>query len=125
LPSLDLVVDYFRWRNEDAHRNALSSHCYWTLRKQGKDAAAATSAIQGLSTAAKNELLFQEGINFNELPLWQRRGVGMYWETFDRPSTNATTQEPSIARRRRLRRELELPMKEQYSDFLRGLLSPS
>ncbi len=24
LPSIDLVVDYFRWRNEDAHRNALN-----------------------------------------------------------------------------------------------------
>src|SRR5262245_8395597 len=37
LPSIELVVDYFRWRNEDAHRNALNAHCYWLLRKQGKD----------------------------------------------------------------------------------------
>ena len=27
LPSLDLVVDYFRWRGEDARRNALNAHC--------------------------------------------------------------------------------------------------
>ena len=32
LPSRELVVDYFRWRNEDAHRNALSAHAYWLLR---------------------------------------------------------------------------------------------
>src|ERR1700736_5479120 len=36
LPSLELVVDYFRWRSEDAHRNALNAHCYWLQRKQGK-----------------------------------------------------------------------------------------
>ncbi len=30
-PTLDLVIDYFRWRQEDAHRNALNTHCYWTL----------------------------------------------------------------------------------------------
>ena len=28
LPNKSLVVDYFRWRNEDAHRNALNAHCY-------------------------------------------------------------------------------------------------
>ncbi len=28
LPRIDDVVDYFRWRNEDAHRNALNGHCY-------------------------------------------------------------------------------------------------
>ena len=27
LPSTDRVCDYFRWRNEDAHRNALNAHC--------------------------------------------------------------------------------------------------
>ena len=35
LPSESDVVDYFRWRNEDAHRNALNGHSYWLLRKQG------------------------------------------------------------------------------------------
>jgi tRNA(His) guanylyltransferase len=58
---LDLVVDYFRWRNEDAHRNTLNAHCYWLLRKQGKGVGDATSALKGMSVADKNELLFQSG----------------------------------------------------------------
>jgi tRNA(His) guanylyltransferase len=33
LPSRQRVVDYFRWRAEDAHRNALNAHCYWLLRR--------------------------------------------------------------------------------------------
>jgi len=36
LPTIELVCDYFRWRNEDAHRNALNAHCYWLLRKLRK-----------------------------------------------------------------------------------------
>lgn len=36
LPTIETVVDYFRWRNEDAHRNALNGYCYWTLRREGK-----------------------------------------------------------------------------------------
>jgi tRNA(His) 5'-end guanylyltransferase len=27
--------------------------------------------------AEKNELLFQYGINFNDLPAWQKRGAGI------------------------------------------------
>ena len=48
LPTVDLVVDYFRWRSEDAHRNALNSHCYWMLRKGGLDAQQATKQVKGL-----------------------------------------------------------------------------
>ena len=38
LPNLEKVRDYFLWRQEDAHRNALNAHCYWLLRKEGMDA---------------------------------------------------------------------------------------
>lgn len=36
LPQKSDVIDYFRWRNEDAGRNALNAWCYWTLRKEGQ-----------------------------------------------------------------------------------------
>lgn len=75
LPSTELVVDYFRWRNEDAARDALNSWCYWTLRKEGQNEQQATKGLLGLSVSQKNELLFQYGINFNDLPNWQKRGV--------------------------------------------------
>jgi tRNA(His) 5'-end guanylyltransferase len=123
LPSPGHVVDYYRWRNEDAHRNALNAHGYWLLRKQGKSVGEATAAMSGLTVAEKNELLFQNGVNFNDLPLWQKRGVGLYWEEFDRLGENPLTGEKVVARRRRVRRDLELPMKDAYTAFLRGLLT--
>jgi len=123
LPSAGHVVDYFRWRNEDAHRNALNAHGYWLFRKQGKSVGEATAAMAGLSTAAKNELLFQHGINFNDLPLWQKRGAGLYWEEYDRPAKNPLTGEAVSARRRRVKHDLDLPMKEDYSAFLHALLA--
>jgi tRNA(His) 5'-end guanylyltransferase len=123
LPSAELVVDYFRWRSEDAHRNALNAHGYWLLRKQGKGVGEATAALRGLSVSAKNELLFQHGINFNDLPAWQKRGSGLYWEEHERPATNPITGEHVVARRRRIRHDLELPLKDDYSAFLRHLLA--
>src|SRR5262249_54033503 len=122
LPSAELVVDYFRWRNEDAHRNALNAHGYWLLRTQGQTVEQATSAMTGLSLAQKNELLFQHGVNFNDLPLWQKRGSGLYWEPYEQPAENPVTGEKMLARRKRVRRDLELPVKDEYSAFLRNLL---
>ena len=123
LPNLELVVDYFRWRNEDAARNALNSWCYWTLRKQGQNEQEATKGLLGLSVGQKNELLFQYGINFNDLPNWQKRGVGLYWEEYDKPSLNPITNEEVTARRRRIRTDINLPMKDEYGQFVRALVS--
>lgn len=122
LPSVDHVIDYFRWRNEDAHRNALNAHGYWLLRKQGKSAGEATASMKGLSVAQKNELLYQNGVNFYDLPLWQKQGSGLCWEEYERPAENPKTGEKVVARRRRVRRDLELPMKDDYSTFLRTLI---
>ena len=125
LPHAEDVVDYFRWRNEDAHRNALNAHCYWMLRQQGKSATQATGDLKKISIADKNELLFRNGINFNDIPNWQKRGIGLFWETYDQEATNLLTGEAAVAVRRRLKVELDLPMKDQYSKFISEIFSHS
>lgn len=116
------VVDYFRWRQEDAARCALNGWCYWTLRKEGKAPAVATAEMQGRSLAFKNELLFQRGINFNDLPLWQRRGTGISWETYDKRGYDPRQQKEVLTKRRRITVAEELPMKEAYGEFIHSLL---
>jgi tRNA(His) guanylyltransferase len=118
LPNAELVADYFRWRSEDAHRNALNGHCYWKLREDGKSSRGATAILAGMSVAQKNELLFRHGVNFNDLPNWQKRGVGLVWETYEKIGTNPKTGEQVIAERRRIRRVLDLPMKDEYGAFV-------
>lgn len=122
LPNVDLVVDYFRWRSEDAARNALNAYCYWKLRAAGLNQAQATAKVAGLSVAAKNELLFELGVNYNNIPTWQKRGIGLFWEDFEKAATNPQTGEPIIAQRKRIRREFDLPMKDAYGLFVRELL---
>jgi len=61
------------------------------LRQAGLSAQAATERLLGLSVADKNELLFQHGINFNELPAWQKRAAGVVryvWPNHPVPSGN-------------------------------------
>ncbi|MEL6190921.1 MAG: guanylyltransferase, partial [Bacteroidota bacterium] len=125
LPNQGLVIDYFRWRNEDAHRNALSAHCYWLLRGKGESAITATNRLSGMSSAMKNELLFKDGINFNELPNWQKRGIGFYWEDYEKEGFNPKTNKTIKTLRRRIKVEIELPMKDGYNEFLRKIINDS
>jgi tRNA(His) guanylyltransferase len=122
LPRQQDVRDYFRWRQEDAGRNALGAHCYWLLRKRGMGQGEATSRLLGLSTSENNELLFAAGINFDELPAWQKRGTGFYFETYERVGTNPVTGESHAAQRRRLRREAELPRGADYDALIATFL---
>jgi tRNA(His) guanylyltransferase len=125
LPQAENVSDYFRWRNEDAHRNALNAHCYWQLRQAGLTVQTATAKLVGMSVAEKNELLFQHGLNFNDLPNWQKRGVGLYWETVEKRGWNPKTQTEVTTTRRRLKVDLDLPMRDAYSEFIGQLLAQS
>jgi tRNA(His) 5'-end guanylyltransferase len=124
LPNAELVVDYFRWRNEDASRNALNAYCYWKLRATGFSQRDATAKVAALSVAQKNELLFQLGVNYNDIPTWQKRGIGLYWEPYDKIVTDEKSGDLVTAHRRRIHRELELPMKEAYGEFIRARLDP-
>ncbi|MDR2920823.1 MAG: hypothetical protein LBV72_15860 [Tannerella sp.] len=118
LPNPDLVIDYFRWRSEDAHRNSLNAHCYWLLRKSGLSKTEATKKISGISIADKNELLFSHNINYNDLPSWQKRGVGIFYKTVEKEGLNRKTKEKIIYTRNQLHVEYELPQKEQYDHLL-------
>ncbi|MFO0606072.1 MAG: tRNA(His) guanylyltransferase Thg1 family protein [Polyangiales bacterium] len=122
LPRDQDVVDYFRWRHEDAHRNALNGHCYWLLRRQGKSDAEATRALDGLNVAQRNELLFAHGINFNDVPAWQKRGVGVYWRDVPHEGTDPRTGAPVTSVRKALHVDHALPKGDDYDAFVRAFL---
>jgi tRNA(His) 5'-end guanylyltransferase len=113
-----LVVDYFRWRQADASRCALNGWAYWTLRKAGQGVRAATRALHEKSVRDKNEILFRHGTNFNDVPLWQRRGIGLYWEDYQKEGFDPVRKMEVKVTRRRVKVDRELPMKDEYSRFI-------
>ncbi len=122
LPNVEKVRDYFLWRQEDAHRNSLNSYCYWTLRKEGKSVQEATAMLEGQSVSFKNELLFSRGINFDKLPSWQKRGIGIWREQYEKEGFNPLKNEKEVAVRNRLKVEYELPLGAAYGDLIEGFL---
>ena len=125
LPNIEKVEDYFRWRQEDANRNALNSHCYWMLRKEGKSVHEATKMLEGKGVDFKNELLFSRGINYNDLPSWQKRGIGFWNERYEKKGYNPISKEYISAFRKRIHVEYELPIGEEYGELVSGFIKLS
>jgi tRNA(His) guanylyltransferase len=119
------VADYFSWRQADATRCALNGWCYWTLRAEGETARAATKTLDGLDRSGRNELLFARGINVNDVPSWQRRGVGLRFEDFEREGFDPVRQASVSTTRRRVAIDRELPTGEEYRAFVLGQASRS
>jgi tRNA(His) 5'-end guanylyltransferase len=93
------------------------------MRKEGMDKNAATDILRSKDNAFKNELLFQKGINYNDLPSWQKRGVGLYFRTVQKEGFNPVTQEKVMADRKELYTDFELPIGDAYRDFITDLLT--
>lgn len=71
----------------------------------------------------KNELLFEYGINYNELPSWQKRGVGLYWEEFKQEGWNPQKEEKVFSTKNELIVNKELPLGDSYSVFINSLIN--
>ncbi len=123
LPNTDRVADYFIWRQEDSHRNSLNAHCYWALRRERVSARKATSMLEGMSVPDKNELLFTKGINYNDLPNWQKRGVGVAFTDVRKEGFNPMKQEKVLTVRRELTVNYDLPLGDDYRKYILKVLA--
>lgn len=71
------IYDYFKWRQDEAWRNCINGYGIHFLKsKYSSDVA--TEKISGLNLSGIHELLFQNGINLNEVSTWKKRGIGVY-----------------------------------------------
>lgn len=127
-PNIETVLDYFAWRRIDSENNCLSSWCYYYLTQEdGLSPLKAQSELDGKKFDWKNEYLFQHDVNFDKLPGWQKRGVGMYWVDAERPAMkilvnkegNKTGEEPITVKRQELLPDMWIDKKiKDYRRFI-------
>lgn len=122
LPDVDHVCDYFRWRQQDATRNAMIGHVYWRLRGQGLSPRRATTQMNGLGHAALGQRLREFGVEFDSLPTWERRGVGQRWGVVEREGVDPRTGTAVMTERRQVQVDEELPAGEAYAEYLRACI---
>ena len=70
----------------------------------------------------KNELLFSRGINFDKLPSWQKRGVGVFWADVEKTGVNPITNEEVKTTKKALSVNYELPLGEEYAKYVISFL---
>ena len=84
---------------------------------------AASDRLLSTSAADKIELLEQNGIIYDDIPNWQKRGVGLYWGTHEKTKVNAKTQEPVTASRKKIFADYDLPTGNDYNEYIYKILS--
>ena len=73
----DDVLKYFKWRQDECWRNCVNSHGISYLKsKYSNDEA--NDKINGLKLNEIHELLFQNGINLNDVETYKKRGIAVY-----------------------------------------------
>ena len=78
------VINYFIWRQNDASRNSISSLAQSLYSHK---------ELQNKNSDEKQEMCFQKGINWNDLPIAFKRGVFVYKKQSDEPLVNKMTKE--------------------------------
>ncbi len=78
------IYRYLLWRQAETWRNHVSSYGYYTLLKTGLKENEAALRLKNMKASDIHELVFQHGINLAETPAWQRCGILIYREAYEK-----------------------------------------
>ena len=73
----DDILKYFRWRQDESWRNCVNSHGISYLKTKYSNTEV-NDKINGMKLNDIHELLFQNGINLNDIETYKKRGMGIY-----------------------------------------------
>ncbi|RLG47055.1 MAG: tRNA 5'-guanylyltransferase [Thermoproteota archaeon] len=119
------ISDYLSWRQAEAWRNCINAYAQYALISKGMSSRRATKELKGMKAPELHELVFQElGINLAKIPAWQRRGVLIFIEEYEKEGFDPISNKRTIVKRRRVRKEWEPPLfsSEEGKSFIISLL---
>ena len=90
------LVKYFKWRQDEAWRNCVNAYGIWALKENYPPDVAAEKMF-GLKSSDVHDLLFEQGINLNDLPAWKKRGLAVYKNIKTIKSFNSKTNKEEIS----------------------------
>ncbi len=104
------IYKYLLWRQSETWRNHVSSYGYYTLLKSGLSENNAAKRLKNLKASSIHELVFQYGINLAETPVWQRCGVLIYREKYEKTGFDPIRKIEVKTRRMRIIQEWNTPI---------------
>ncbi len=98
----DDIYRYLVWRQAETWRNHVSSYGYYTLLKTGLTEKEAALRLKNMKASAIHELVFRHGINLAETPRWQRCGILVYRETYEKAGYDPVKKTEVTAQRKKI-----------------------
>lgn len=113
------IYDYFKWRQDESWRNCVNGYGIHFLKsKYSSDVA--NEKISGLNLSDIHEMLFQNGINLNDVETWKKRGIGVYRKNKKVVGFNKKESREQVSYRSYIHVDCELPIFSK--EFFGGLL---
>lgn len=103
------IYDYFKWRQDEAWRNCVNGYGIHFLKSK-YSSGEANERINGLNLSDIHELLFENGINLNDVDTWKKRGIGVYRKSKEVAGFNKKESKEQISYRTFIHVDYDLPI---------------
>ena len=103
------ILSYFRWRRDECWRNCVNSHGISYLKSKYSNTEA-NDIIKGMNLSDINELLFENGINLNDVEIYKKRGIGIYRKNKKIVGFNKKENKNQTSYRSYIYKDWELPI---------------
>lgn len=95
------IQKYLVWRQAECFRNHNNSYAYWLLRKKRFSARAAAKKLIGMKTDELYALCRKNGIDLKKTPAWQRDGILIVWEKYQKKGYDPIRKKRVFVERRK------------------------
>ncbi len=103
------VPPYLEWRQNEAWRNHLHAYTYYHLRQEGECARDAHAKLFEMNASEMHEFMFNRGVNLAKTPSWQRKGILVHKELYEKQGIDNTGR-PSSGQRSRIVQNWDVPL---------------
>ncbi len=114
----DDIVKYFRWRQDEAWTNCINSHGIAYLKSKYPNNVA-NDKINGMNLSDIHELLFENGINLNDVETYKKRGIGIYRKNEKVEGFNKKENRNQVSYRSRIYIDWKIP--KFSKEFFKGI----
>jgi tRNA(His) 5'-end guanylyltransferase len=124
--AMDIPI-YLESRQNETWRNHVHAYGYYYLRQNGQTGREAHATLLGMTSSEMHELMFSHGVNLAKTPAWQRRGILVHKQSYEKEGLDRITGRPSTTRRSRVVQNWDLPIfkSPEGREMLVGLIGPT
>ena len=112
------ILRYFKWRQDESWRNCVNAYgiSYMKSKYSNREA---NDKIKGMNLSDIHELLFQNGINLNDVYTYKTRGIGVYRKNKKVVGFNQKENKNQTSYRSYVYTDWELPIFSE--EFFKGI----